>query len=293
MLEKIAVFCKNLLDWFKSDRCFVRYFIDAFSLANNLLLLTLLILGIFLISMYMVIASQYGVNTLVSLLVIILISSVLASGFFHTIKENVNTKLAGEEINRTNIKNALSVFYTGVGEHYLSFIGMFLLFFVFATIVIFATVFVADTFLCPVEKLGLSESDLFTLMAYPSQMDSFIQNLDIVQKSGIRAWTRAFMISTQTFTFLIMLWIPEFIFNKKNVFKAFFSSVKKLFINFPNSLCVYLTILFLNYLLALLMIVFGQFSLIVFILNIVSLYLLIYNFYAIFLYYKGIEEQNV
>ena len=286
MLEKIAVFCKNILDWFKSDRCFVRYFIEAFPLANDLLLLTLLILGIFVISMYMVVASQYRINTLASLLIIILLSSVLASGFFYTIKNNVDKKLSGDEVNKTNIKNAFSVFFSGVGENCLSFVGMFVLFFILATVVIFATVFFADTFLCPVEKIGLSESDLFTLMAYPTQMESFIQSLDAVQKAGIRAWTRAFMISTQAFTFLIMLWIPEVVCRKKNVIISLFTSLKKLFVNFPNSLCVYLTIMFLNYLLALFILLLGQFNILVFLLNICSLYLLIYNFYAIFLYYK-------
>ena len=48
MIGKIAQFCKNFLDWFKSDRCFVKYFIDAFSYTNsNFLLLTLVILFVF------------------------------------------------------------------------------------------------------------------------------------------------------------------------------------------------------------------------------------------------------
>ena len=289
MLEKIAIFCKNLLDWFKSDRCFVKYFIDAFPLANNLLLLTIVILGIFIVSMYMVAATQFRIAGWMSLLVIILLSSVLASGIFYSIKTNID-KRNDDEAQKSDLKDSLSTFYTGVGEYYLHFIGLFVLFFALATLVIFGTVLVADTLLCPVEKLGLRESDLFTLMAYPSQMDAFIQNLDITQKMGIRAWTRAFMISTQTFTFIVMLWIPEVLYTKKNIFTAFFGSIKKLFLNFPNSLCVYLTILFLNYLLALFILIFGQFSLVVFLLNIASLYLLIYNFYAIFLYYKDINN---
>lgn len=287
MIGKIAVFCKNLLDWFKSDRCFVKHFIEAFALANNILLLTLLIFGIFIISMYMVIAAQIGVNTWLSLFIIILLSSVLASGFFYSLKKNIENR---NEEKSFNIKNSLAIFYTGVGEYWLSFIGMFILFFILATAIILCTVIFADKFLCPIEKLGLNEMDFFTMMAYPSQTDSIIQNLDNAQKIGIRAWTRAFMISTQTFTFLIMLWIPEFIYTKRNQFISLFRSVKKVFKNFFNALCVYLTIMFLNYLLALFILIFGQFNLIVFILNICSLYLLIYNFNAIFLFYNSLEE---
>ena len=221
MIEKIAVFCKKLLDWFKSDRCFVRYFIEAFPLANNILLLTLLIFGIFIVSMYMVVAAQIGVNTWLSLFIVILLSSVLASGFFHSLKTNIDSRNPETEEcdnSKSGIKESLITFYTGVGEYWASFIGMFILFFALATVIIFSTVLFADTFLCPIEKLGLSEMDFFTMMAYPSQMDAIIQNLDNAQKLGIRAWTRAFMISTQTFTFIIMLWIPEFIYTKKNMF---------------------------------------------------------------------------
>ena len=291
MLEKIAVFCKNLLDWFKSDRCFVRYFIEAFPLANNIMLLTLLIFGIFIVSMYMVVAAQLGVNTWLSLFIVILLSSVLASGLFHSLKTNIdNRKENLDETCGCGIKGSLITFYSGVGEYWFSFIGMFILFFVLATVVIFLTVLFADTFLCPIEKLGLNEMDFFTMMAYPSQMDAIIQNLDNAQKLGIRAWTRAFMISTQAFTFIVMLWIPEFIYTKKNMFVSLFNGVKKVFKNFPNALCVYLTIMFINYLLALFMLIFGRFSLIVFLLNICSLYILIYNFYAIFLFYNDLEN---
>ncbi len=294
MIGKIAVFCKNMLDWFKSSRCFIRYFLDAFHYANNLLLLTLTLLAIFIVSMYMIISAQIGISPMLSLVVIILLSSVLASGFFYFIKNSIDIVSDGESFDKSNIKQTMSAFYTGVGEHYLSFLGVFILFFILASILVIATVILADRFICPINQLGIDIRDFFIVLADPNQVEVVKQNLSIEQQTNLRYWCRLFLFTTQTFTFLIMFWIPEILFTKKNIVVSLFKSIKRVILDFPSSLCVYLTIMLLNYILAVIIVVLGRFSMIVFILNIASLYLLIYNFYAIFLYYKGrfVEDRG-
>lgn len=290
MIEKIAVFCKNLLDWFKSDRCFVSYFIKAFPLANNFMILTILLMSIFIISMYMIIAGQTGINSVLSLLIVIMLSSAFGAGFFHSIRHN-----ADNPENKITVKSSFETFYAGIGEYYLSFFGMFLLFFVMATLVIIVSFFVADKIICGIDQLGISANDFFLMLAAPNQMDTIMDNIDAVQQGHLKAWCRFFLFTTQAFTFLIMLWIPEKIYTKKHFFISLFTSIKKIFTDFPNALCVYLMIMFLNYILAIFIVLLSPFKFIAFILNICSLYLLILNFYAIFLYYKHkfIEpEQN-
>ena len=93
MIERVAVFCKNLLDWFKSDRCFVRYFIDAFKYANNnLLLLSLLITVVFVVSMYVLISTIRGVNPIITMGIVILLMGAVASGLFYSIKKCITIK---------------------------------------------------------------------------------------------------------------------------------------------------------------------------------------------------------
>ena len=291
MIGKIATFCKNLLDWFKSDRCFVSNFIKAFPFANDLMLLTLLILSIFIISIYMIISSQTGINTGFSLLVIILLSSAFASGIFYTIKTNLDesaaTKVKDNEETKINIKKSFAVFYSGIGEHYLTFVFAFVIFFTLASLVILGTIFFVNKFLFPIASVGENLADFFAILAYPSQTDGILQNLDEAQKVNLRMWCRSFLVTTQTFTFLIMLWIPEMLYSKKNAFVSLFRAIKKVLSDFPNTLCIYLSIMFLNYIIALLFVLFGGISFINFILNIASLYILIFNFYAIFIYYRN------
>lgn len=286
MLERFAIFCKNMSDWFKSDRCFIKYFMKAFSLANNLLLLTFLLLAIFIISMYMVISTQMAINSTLSLMVVILLSSALASGFFYAIKITTDKKMNNEEIEKSNIKLALNTFYTGVGEYYLSFIFMFVMFFILAGAVIIGTFFLADKLICSVPELGLDAAAIYAILSDPNQIAGLTQTITPEQQQNLRYWCRMFLFTTQAFTFIIMLWIPEVMYSKKNIFVGFFTSIKKIFSDFPRALCVYLTIVFLNYLLAIFIVIFSRFSIISFLLNIASLYLLVYNFYAIFIYYK-------
>ena len=292
MIEKIAVFCKNLLDWFKSDRCFVSYFIKAFPFANNLLLLTLILLAIFIISMYMIIAAQVSVNSVLSLLVVIMLSSAVAAGFFDSLKTNIETQ--GEEPSKTPVKTALGNFYSGIGKHYLSFFGMFVLFFLLATGVIIGTFLFANKFVCSIDNLGIGANDFFMMLAYPNQMDVIMDNISKTQQAHLKTWCHLFLFATQAFTFFIMLWIPEKIYTGRNFVMALFGSIKKIFMDFPNALCVYLTIMFLNYVLAIIVVFLSTFKLLVFLLNIASLYLFVFNFYAIFIYYKSkfMEERD-
>ena len=281
MIEKTAVFCKNMLDWFKSDRCFASHFIKAFPYANNLLLLTMVMLGIFIISMYMIIAAQTGINSIFSLLIVIMLSSALAAGFFYTMKSNLETNN-----NRPTVKAASEIFYSGIGKYYLSFFGMFVMFFILATILIIGTFIFADKFICPIGNLGVNANDFFMMLAVPSQMDTIMENITKTQQHDLKSWCHLYLFATQTFTFLMMLWIPEKIYTGKHFFIALFTSIKKIFSDFPNAFCVYLTIMFLNWVLALAIVVLSSVKAIVFLLNIASLYLLIFNFFAIFAYYK-------
>lgn len=286
MLEKFAIFCKNMLDWFKSDRCFIRYFMDAFPLSNNLLLLTIVLLSIFITFLYMIISAQMQINAKLSLIVIILLSSALASGFFHIIKANVDAKSNKETIDKSDLKLIVNTFYTGIGEHYLYFICTFVMFFILAGVVIYGTFLFANSFICPLEKLGIDAQTIFITLSDPSQIVGITENMLPEQQLNLKHWYRAFLVSTQAFTFLIMLWIPEFMYKRKNVFVSFFTSIWKILSDFPRALCVYLTIMLLNYLLAILIVIFSNLYVISFILNVLSLYLLVFNFYAIFIYYR-------
>lgn len=290
MIEKVAVFCKNLLDWFKSDRCFVRYFIDAFKYTNNnMLLLSLLISAVFIVSMYVMVSTLRGVNPLWTMLIVILLMAAIASGFFYSVKKGI-IKDAGETSH--DIKTIFPTFYTGIGKYYLSFLGMFFLFFVFATGIIMGTFLLANTLICDVSELGIDPNAFFQIIATDNNaINTFLTGLSSQQQAYFRAWNRLFFFSTHIFTFLLILWIPEQVYTKKNLFVTLFNSVKKVVKDIPNLLCIFLTISFLNVVLTAFVLIPVNNPVLLFVFSILSmivpLYLLLYDFYTLFLYYQA------
>lgn len=290
MIEKVAVFCKNLLDWFKSDRCFVRYFIDAFKYTNNnLLLLSLLITAVFAVSMYVMVSTLRGVNPLLTMTIVILLMAAIASGFFYSVKKGIAVE--AEEASH-DIKTVFPVFYTGIGKYYLSFLGMFFLFFIFATLIIMGTFMLANTLICDVSELGIDPNAFFQIIATDNNaINTFLTSLSPQQQAYFRAWNRLFFFSTHIFTFLLMLWIPEQVYTKKNLFVTLFNSVKKVVKDIPNLLCIFLTISLLNVVLTAFVLVPVHNSILLLIFSILSmivpLYLLLYDFYTLFLYYQA------
>ena len=229
MIEKVAVFCKNLLDWIKSDRCFIRYFIDAFKYTNNSVwLLSILVSAIFIVSMYIMVSALRGVNPLITMSLVVLIMGAVASGLFYSIKKSV--AIPADDLSH-DVKSVFPLFYSGIGKYYLSFLGMFFLFFIFATLIIMGTFMLANSIICDVSELGIDPNAFFQIISTDNNaINSFLTSLTAQQQAYFRAWNRLFFFSTHIFTFLLMLWIPEQVYTRKNLFVTLWTSVKKVVI---------------------------------------------------------------
>lgn len=282
MIGKFAMFCRNMLDWFKSDRCFIKYFIDAFGYVNkNMLLVMLIVLFTYAITLYVLISAVHGTSSIIMLTILTLLSSAMASGLFYSIKKSI------ENSDEDNSKTTFGTFYSGVGKHYLSFLGIMFLFFILTTGVIALTFILANTFICNISELGVSIRDFFYILADPSIGAPVFEQLSKTQQTHFRDWNRIFFITTQIFTVLMMYWIPEKMYTQKNIFVSLFGGIKKVITDLPNTVCIYLTILLLNFIISAPIPFFSNVAIVAFILSILSIYLLVYDFYVIFLYYKA------
>ena len=288
MIEKVANFCKNFLDWFKSDRCFMSYFIKGFPFANNLLLITL---GLFMATfntLYFGVSMQYGVNILIITLVLALLSSAIASGFCYIVKTSIEQKDSDKDFNKFNIRTTFDIFYTGVGKHYLSFLGGFVLFFIILIVSMMLALLFANKFICPLSSMGL---DIDTLQLVLSNQDALNTFASQMTKSQIFHLLELFyitnIITPGIVAFMLMLWVPEFMYSGKNVFVALFTSIKKLFSDFWNALCIYIIIMLGHFIIALICALFPQTSIMLYVGSLIFIYWMIYNIYTVFLYYKS------
>lgn len=287
MIEKIAVFCKNLLDWFKSDRCFVSPFIKAFPLANNLLLITL---GLFLATfntLYFAVSMRMGVNLLIAVFILAFLSSAVASGFCQVVKQSVQEYDENEDFKNYDVKTTFEIFYTGVGRRYLQFFGGFMLFFVIIIAGMMLSMILATKFICPLSSIGLDLDTLQLVMANQGALAEFASQMT---KSQVVHLLVLFYITNVITPFImgyfLMLWIPEFMYSGKNVVVSLFTSIKKLFSDFWNTLCIYILIVLGHIFIAFAFALLPQTSIMLYISSLIFIYWVIYNFFTIFIYYK-------
>ena len=94
------------------------------------------------------------------------------------------------------------------------------------------------------------------------------------------------IISLSVIMFVTILWIPEIVYNEKNVLKALFYSIIKVFFNFKNCLILYCYIAVLLCANAYLYIKLSMHPILTFFILILFYYILVYIIVLLFTYYE-------
>ncbi|MBQ8459112.1 hypothetical protein IJ541_03300 [bacterium] len=101
-------------------------------------------------------------------------------------------------------------------------------------------------------------------------------------------WRNLFIPGAIFISFITLLWLPEIVYGDKNAFIALFKSIKKVFINFKNSIILYSYILFLVVGISFINSMLLFHPIIAFFVLIIFYYILVYIIVLLFSYY----EQN-
>ncbi|HIS36708.1 TPA: hypothetical protein IAC10_08790 [Candidatus Scatousia excrementigallinarum] len=280
----------------------LKLFKNAFKLTNEgIILATPLILFIWLITIYLTFAKGVvdtlpeAVSAVITLLCMV---GAFCAGWFYMVKESIalsKKEFILDEDRAKEILNLIKKIPAGIGKYFLSFIGMSLI-----TLGIFAI------FAICIYKLGMhfigsidfTAEQIKNAMSSPQDMKVFLDSLSIEQLYKLGNWNLLFMAASTLMSYMLMLWIPEIIYQTQNPLLALFKSIKKLFVKFGKSIALFVYLTLLN-----LVISFANtFSLlnpvIYMLMMIVYFYFLVYVIVLIFYYYdsefnnKPEEESN-
>lgn len=278
MIEKIAMFFKNILDWYKSDLCFLKYFTEAIKVANsNIILVTPLIIFVIFTTFYMVLSPLSAVSPLLSLLLLFAIIAMFFSGWLYTIKLAVSA-----ENDKNDSLDLLKKFPSGVGKHFLDLFFVTLIFFLLLALVIVVTY--KSAYLL-IGDLGISRPELFFALSSPESMNTLFTNLTTEQQNKLLYWNYYFLLTTTIYSFLIMFWTPEIMFKKESVINSLIGSLLKLFKKFFKSLSLFMYLMFLYLIISILTILFKN-PVVQYLCTVVYFYFLVYAAVLIFLFYK-------
>lgn len=223
---------------------------NAFKLTNEGILLAIpLILFIWVVTIYLSF-SRHFVDTMpeaISAFVTLLcMSAAFCAGWFYMVKKSIALSKKEFVIDEDRAKEILELIKkipTGIGKYFLPFIGFSLL-----SILIFALLggFLYKFGMHFIGSIDFTAAQVKGAMASPQDMKTFLDSLTDTQLYKLGSWNMLFMAGTTVLSFLLMLWIPEMLYQTKNPFMALFKSLKKLFVRFHKSIALFIYLTFLN-----------------------------------------------
>lgn len=270
-------------------------FKDAVKITNYNIILTIpLIIFIKVLDLYSL-YSRYNIDTamkfIIASITVLFMFGIFCSGWFLMIKGAISLSKKVFVFDNDRAKatlNLFKVFPEGVGKYFLSFVGVYLIFLLIQAI---ATPLV---YLLGVNIIGGLDADsmqnlqqltMDNAVASNDGMTSFIDSLSIEQIVFFGKWSLLFTVITSVIMYLLMLWIPEIIYNTINPLKALWRSLVKLFKDFFTTVRLFI-ILWLAGFVLLFINTFAVINPIAYIImSIVLFYFSVYFVVLIFLYY--------
>lgn len=266
-----------------------KLFKNAFRLTNEGILLAIpLILFLWLMTIYLTFAGSVvdtlpeALSALVTLLCMV---GAFFAGWFYMVKKTLKIAKTEYVMDEDRAKALLSLMKqipAGIGKYFVTFLGMslfaLLIFALYGALVYkFGLHFIGSIDFTPVQIKGA--------MASPQDMKAFLDSLTPEQIYTLGSWNLLFMAATSLLSFLLMLWIPEIIYQTQNPVIALFKSLKKLFVKFPKALLLFVYITFLNIVISFANTFAVLHPIIYMILMTIYFYFLVYVVVLIFYYY--------
>ena len=194
---------------------------ESFKITNgNIVIATPLIFFSLISSLYMIFsAAGNNIGMIFSVILFFLMLGAFLSGWFYIIVRAV--KEPDIEDNRL-----ITEFPSGVGEYFLSVMGMIVQF-----IIVFALISIGIVLLGKkiIGGVGISYDQIVQAASNVEATKAFVESLSNEQLVKINMWNLLAFCSLSFGYFILMLYPAVILFKEKNPFKAFFISLKDTF----------------------------------------------------------------
>lgn len=256
------------------------------ALTNKYIVLaTPLILFSLISTIYLAVATNGRViNILIALILFVLMSAAFISGWFKMIKTAIiNPKL--EEPNAL-----IREFPEGVGEYFLSSVGLIVNVSIVSLIVILLSYAIGMYF---IGDPKISPEAFSKAIESTSALKAFLASLTKEQLSQINLWNYLILATMTISYFLLMFYIPAMFFKTKNPFKALFVSFKDLFNRkIIKTFGIYLLIFVVNFLISIFSALFTAIPIAHFIITLANFYFItLVGVGVCYYYYHNFVQQ--
>ena len=252
---------------------------DSFKLTNKYInLATPLILFSLLSSLYMIFsATGNNLNIIIGFILLFLMLGAFLAGWLKMVSECVKNP------DSENPNRLFSEFPSGVGEYFLSVLGMLVNIFIIGTVLFFISYY---TGMKLIGDVGISANDFANSMSSVESIKTFLDGLTEVQLNKLNEWNFLLFFTMSLTYFVIMFYSPCVFFKEKNPYKALLIAFKDLFSKkFFRNLGLFLTVFCMYFVISIFVTFSGKNPILYFIFTLVNFYFMtfavvyIYNFY--------------
>lgn len=251
----------------------------SFQLTNKYIILaTPLILFSLLSSLYVLFSFRGDlINVITAIALFVAMLAAFLSGWAYMLKLCVSET----ESNDPNL--LIKEFPAGVGEYFLSTLGLLLNVFIISIVFIWGTYFVGMKF---IGDIGISAKVLSAAFESVEALKLFLLSLSKEQIIKINAWNFLILITMCVEYFLLMFQLPALVFKKANPFISFLGALKDLFSKtFFKNLLLYILLFASYFLLSILTTIFVVNVVMHFIFTLINFYYLVFVAVLVFNYY--------
>lgn len=234
-------------------------------------------------------------EVILSVFTMLFMTSAFCSGWFYMVKKVVKFSKKHFIFDKDRASESIRLIRSipkGIGRYFLHYIEASTLFVAMALLLGAVLKFFTAPFVSRINDILASYSINVSSPAEMSAVldkfpaDRAIELLSSIAAPSLELVSAVILIPT-IFSFLVMLWMPEVIYTRKNPIIALFTSIRKLFIKFFNSVKLYIYIAIIQMLVS----AVGAFSLtnpiIYMIAMVLYFYSLVYVVVLIFYYYDN------
>lgn len=245
-----------------------------------IILATPLILYSLFSSVYMLVsAAGNGIGLIFAVVLLALMTAAFIAGWFNMIKVSIL------QPNMEEPNSLIKEFPAGVGEYFLSSLGVLLNIFIISIVIYSATYFIGMNF---IGDIGVSTENLSKAIASKEALKAFMLGLSMEQLVKINLWNITILLATGLLYFLVILYLPALFFKSKNPFIALIKGFQDLFSKkFFNTLGIFVLIFMTNFIVSILSTIFGAIPFLHFILTLLNFYLITLICVGIFMYYHS------
>ncbi len=252
-----------------------------FELTNRYIILgTPLILFSLLSTIYLAVSARGTViHLLIAIILFGLMTAAFAAGWFNMVKNAVL------EPDREDVNSLIKDFTPGVGEYFLSSLGM-----IFNVMLISLLVLIIASLLGMriIGNPNISIEALNAAVQTPESLKVFLASLSKEQLVKINLWN-ILLLGAMAFNYFIeMLYLPAMFFKSKNPFIAFFIGLKDLFSRkFFTNLGIFILLFVVYSVISILSAAFIRSTIIHFVLTLANFYFVTCASVGVFYYYHN------